>query len=223
MDYNESLPEIMSYVKIQNNLAPPYLVEACPPLVGTVSNYNLRNTENISLPRGSRTGYVTSFFPSAVRAWNKLDVGLRNRTSIDSFKYNLKKSKSRKKNKLYSKFNGSRAVNHARMRMGLSGLKAQRHAYNHVDHSTCDFCGSKREDAMHYFLQCRAFANMRPVLLEGVTQLYHSINIGFDLSRTLVKKELTSYLLKGDKRLDTRQNTELFTLVQNFIYSSKRF
>jgi hypothetical protein len=107
--------------------------------------------------------------------------------------------------------------------MGLSGLKAQRHAYNHVDHSTCDYCGSRREDEMHYFLQCRAFANMRPTLLEGVTQLYRSINIVFDLSRTLVKKELTSYLLRGDKRLSTRKNTELFTMVQNFIYSSKRF
>ena len=109
------------------------------------------------------------------------------------------------------------------MCMGLSGLKAQRHAYNHVKHATCNLCGSRKEDEMHYFLQCWAFANMRPVLLDGVTQLYCSIDITFDLSRTLVKKELTSYLLRGDKRLNTRQNTELFKPVQNFVYSNKRF
>jgi hypothetical protein len=209
--------------KVQNNLAPAYLAEACPPLVGSVNSYNLRNIENISLPRGNKSGYVSSFIPSAIRAWNSLETNLRNRTSIDSFKYNLKKAKSRKKFKLYSKFNGSQAVNHARMRMGLSGLKAQRHSYNHVTNSICDYCGAKKEDAMHYFLQCRAFAAMRPVLLDGVDQLYRSINVTFDLSRTLVKKELTSYLLKGDKRLSTSNNIELFTMVQDFIYISKRF
>jgi hypothetical protein len=72
--------------------------------------------------------------------------------------------------------------------MGLSGLKVQRHAYNHITNTTCDFCGARKEDAMHYFLQCRAFIAMRPVLLDGINQLYHSINTTFDLSRTIVKK-----------------------------------
>jgi hypothetical protein len=118
--------------KIRSNLAPPYLVEACPPLVGEVSQHNLRNNANLALPMGKKVGYFTSFMPSAVRAWNALDINIRNRPSLDSFKFNLKKSKKLKRTKFYSKFNGSRAVNQARMRMGLSGLKAQRHSYHHV-------------------------------------------------------------------------------------------
>jgi hypothetical protein len=209
--------------KIRSNLAPPYLVEACPPLVGDVSQHNLRNNANLALPMGKKVGYFSSFMPSAVRAWNALDINIRNRPSLDSFKFNLKKSKKLKRTKFYSKFNGSRAVNQARMRMGLSGLKAQRHSYHHVTHPRCDYCGAKKEDDMHFFLQCPTFAVARTPLLNGITTLYRSQNIVLDLSRTLVKKELTSSLLRGDAKLNEELNTELFELAQNYIHSSKIF
>jgi hypothetical protein len=158
--------------KIQNNLAPQYLRQACPPLVGTLTDYNLRNAGNIVIPPGRLTSYFNSYMPSSIRLWNTLDRGIRNRQSLDSFKYHLKKSKSLKKIKLYSKFNGAKAVNHTRIRLGLSGLKSQRHDYNHVLYPTCDYCGAKKEDAMHYLLQCRIYADMRTVLLEKTQMLY---------------------------------------------------
>jgi hypothetical protein len=86
-----------------------------PPLVGANTVYNLRNAENIALPPGNKQGYTNSFFPSAVRLWNSLDRELKNKDSIDSFKYHLKKSKCLKKNNLYPKFSGSKAVNHTRL------------------------------------------------------------------------------------------------------------
>jgi hypothetical protein len=101
--------------KIQKNLAPPYLIASCPPLVGEISNYELRNAENISLPPGKKTGYSNSFMPSAIRMWNKLNPDTKGRGSLDSFKYHLKKSTCRKKVKLYSRFNGAKAINHTRM------------------------------------------------------------------------------------------------------------
>jgi hypothetical protein len=208
--------------KIQNNIAPNYLSEACPPLVGQVSNYNLRNSDNIALPMGTRSAYVNSFMPSAVRLWNSLDTDLKNSSSLDSFKYNLKK-KAVKKVKLYSRFNGHSAINHTRMRLGLSALKAQRHAYNHVDSPKCDFCGARSEDPMHYFLQCRVFKNMRRVLLNDTTTLYRSQDITLDLRRTIIQKELVNCLLKGDSRLSEGDNSELFRIVQQFISASKRF
>jgi hypothetical protein len=103
--------------KIQNNLSPPYLSSACPPLVGEINTYNLRNADNISIPMGKRTGYVNSFMPNSVRLWNDLDRTIKNRTSLDSFKYHLKKAKTIKGKKLYSKFNGAKAINHRYMRM----------------------------------------------------------------------------------------------------------
>jgi hypothetical protein len=131
---------------------------------------------------------MNSYMPSSIRAWNKLDTDTKGWGSLNSFKYQLKKTKCCKKTKLYSKFNGAKAVNHAQMRMGLSGLKGQRHDYNHVPLPTCDYCGAHREDVMHFLLQCRVFENMRTVLLDEILNLYRSQNIIWDLSRTIVKK-----------------------------------
>ena len=209
--------------KIQNNLAPAYLIDKCPQLVSETSNYNLRNAENVSLPLGKKTCYFNSFYPSAIRIWNDLDRGIRNSPSLDSFKYNLKKAKCLKKNKLFQKFNGVRAVNHTRMRLGLSGLKSQRQDYNHVPLSTCDFCGARKEDALHFFLKCRVFAPMRTVLLGNITRLYQTKNILRDLSRTIVQKELVTCLLCGDPRLSDLENIEMFKMVQVYIAESKRF
>ena len=209
--------------KIQNNLAPSYLADICPPLVGEVSRHNLRNAANIALPPGKATSYVNSFMPSAVRLWNDLNRDIKQSDTVDSFKYKLKKSKGAKKNKLYPKFNGIKAVNHTRMRLGLSGLKAQRYDYNHVTSPKCDYCGARKEDPLHFFLQCRVFDTMRTILLRDVKNLYRTKNLNLDLSRTIVKKELVNHLLCGDTRLNEQENKELFLIVQQFISTSKRF
>jgi hypothetical protein len=209
--------------KIQNNLAPDYLSNACPPLVGNITNYNLRNADNIALPMGRRTDYFNSFFPSTIRLWNKLDRTIKHRDSLDSFKYHMKKAKCRKKKKLYSRFNGTGAINHTRMRLGLSGLQSQRHDYNHVPRPTCNHCGARREDELHFFLQCRVFTPMRVTLLNDINAIYTTKGIHRDLTRTIVQKELVQCILNGDKRLSEGENTELFRVVQHFIISSRRF
>jgi hypothetical protein len=194
-----------------------------PPLVGERTTYNLRNVNDINLPPGKKSGLFNSFFPSSIRIWNKLDRGMKNSQSLDSFKFHLKKSKCLKKTKLYSKFNGSMAINHTRMRLGLSGLKAQRHDYNHVPNSTCDYCGSRKDDSIHFLLKCRAFAPMRRNFLQKINRLYTAKNIYRDLSRTIVQKELVDKLLMGDPRLSEPENIELFNMVQDFICNSKIF
>jgi hypothetical protein len=209
--------------KIQQKVAPPYLIAACPPLVGEISNYLLRNAENISLPPGKKTGYSNSYMPSTIRMWNRLSPATKGRGSLNSFKFHLKKTTCRKKSKLYSKFNGAKAINHTRMRLGLSGLKSQRHDYKHVPLPTCDYCGARREDVMHFMFQCGVFNTKRVVLMNQIENLYRPRNMFLDLSRTLVKKQLINCLLRGDPNLNERENVELFEIVQRFICDSKRF
>ena len=223
LDVRRKNQKVCLMFKIQNDLVPTYLAESCPPLVGEATTYNLRNAADIALPPGNKQGYSSSFFPSTVRLWNSLDVGIKNKDTIDSFKYHLKKAKCLKKNKLYPKFSGVNAIQQTRLRLGLSGLKDHRHSYNHINNSTCDHCGARKEDAMHYLLQCPNFNRPRVVLLDAVRNLYLSKHIVFDLNRTIVKKELVSYMLKGDSRLSDQENTALFSLVQQFICVSKRF
>ena len=67
------------------------------PLVGERVIYNLRNADDIALPLGRMAGYFNSFIPSSIRLWNNLDRTNKNRDSLDSFKYNLKKAKCGKK------------------------------------------------------------------------------------------------------------------------------
>jgi hypothetical protein len=135
----------------------------------------------------------------------------------------MKKAKCRKKKKLYSRLNGIGAINHARIRMGLSGLQAQRHEYNHVPRPTCNLCGARREDELHFFLQCRVLTPMRLKLLDDINALYGTKGIYRDLTRTIVQKELVKCILNGDDRLSEDENTELFRVVQHFIISSRRF
>jgi hypothetical protein len=223
LDVRRKNQKLCLMYKIQKNIAPAYLTESCPPLVGAATAYNLRNAENISLPPGNKKGYTNSFFPSTVRLWNQLEQNIKGSPSIDSFKFNLKKKRCLKKNKLYSNYSGVRAINQTRMRLGLSGLKDQRRSYNHVDNSTCDFCGARKEDAMHYLLQCTTFAQPRVAFLDAIHELYLAKNINLDLSRTLVKKELVNNLLRGDKRFNDVENANLFEAVQRFIGESRRF
>ena len=64
---------------------------------------------------------------------------------------------------------------------------------------------------------------MHAILLANVAELYLEKNITRDMTRTIVKKELVSCLFKGDARLDYKENSILFDIVQQFICSSKRF
>jgi hypothetical protein len=223
LEMRRELQRTVIMYKIQKELAPPYLIDACPPLVGDVSRYQLRNADNIAIPMGRRSGYVNSFIPSAIRLWNGLDRVTKQSETLDGFKYKLKKVKCKMKNKLYSRFNGAKAINHTRMRLGLSGLKAQRYDYHHVTNAKCDYCGAKKEDAMHFLLQCAVFDTGRTVLLDNVKTLYQGKNILLDLRRTIVKKELVKHLLCGDTRLNFEENIKLFEMVQQFISTSHRF
>jgi hypothetical protein len=78
---------------------------------------------------------------------NKLDRSIKERDSVESFKYHLRKAKCLTKNKLYPKFSGAKAINHTRLRLGLSSLKAHRYAYNHIPTANCGICGACRDDS----------------------------------------------------------------------------
>jgi hypothetical protein len=64
---------------------------------------------------------------------------------------------------------------------------------------------------------------MHAILLANMAELYLEKNITRDMTITTVKKDLVSCLFKGDGRLDYRENSILFDIVQQFICSSKRF
>jgi hypothetical protein len=51
-----------------------------------VNNYNLRNNQNYVPPRCRLRTSASSFIPSTVLLWNKLDMSIRNSPTLSSFK-----------------------------------------------------------------------------------------------------------------------------------------
>ena len=76
--------------KVSNQLVPSYISDIMPPLVSDVSNYPLRNSSNYSVPYIRTEGSRRSYVPSSVSLWNNLDETVRNSSTINSFKNNVK-------------------------------------------------------------------------------------------------------------------------------------
>ncbi len=64
--------------KAKNNLAPNYINTLIPPTVNTITNYNLRNINDIEIPRTRLEGYRLSFIPASVGLWNRTEPVVRN-------------------------------------------------------------------------------------------------------------------------------------------------
>ena len=75
--------------KIQNGLSPQYLTDLLPSNVASKSNYNLRNSQNISTPYSRLKISQDSFFPSAITSWNDLPLQVRQSETVAKFKSSI--------------------------------------------------------------------------------------------------------------------------------------
>ena len=205
--------------KIIHGLAPSYLTAILPR--PRDAGYRLRSFNNMSLPTPSaRLSCVrNSFLNSSIKSWNSLDKIIRSSPSYFSFKSKLlKRSKSNSHFNpiLYSHFLGKAAVNHTRMRLGLSALNSQRYKYNMVPSPSCERCGAPQEDPYHIFFVCPAYAVPRQTLTQDLNRI-----LSVDIVQN--KKQVEIILLYGSEILDHHTNLILFTTLHDFIYSCGRF
>ena len=205
--------------KIIHGLAPSYLTAILPR--PRDAGYRLRSFNNMSLPTPSaRLSCVrNSFLNSSIKSWNSLDKIIRSSPSYFSFKSKLlKRSKSNSHFNpiLYSRFLGKAAVNHTRMRLGLSALNSQRYKYNMVPSPSCERCGAPQEDPYHIFFVCPAYAVPRQTLTQDLNRI-----LSVDIVQN--KKQVEIILLYGSEILDHHTNLILFTTLHDFIYSCGRF
>ena len=123
-------------------------------------------------------------------------------------------------------FDGKSAINHTRLRLGLSGLNGQRNLFNFIDYSTCPKCGYEAEDSEHFFLFCPSYAAPREaILFSCLDTLYsHELNIIHrNMTTRLRKCTVVKRLLTGDPTLPKMLNIELFKSVHKFIMETHRF
>jgi hypothetical protein len=209
--------------KIQNGLSPMYLTGACPPLTRDRTPYDLRSGQNITAPQTKTTSYQRSFFPATVKNWNELKIENREIKTIDTFKEHLKKSTGYAVNKLFHHCYNKAAVNHTRIRLGLSGLAYQRYEYKHIDDPKCVKCNAREEDPQHFFLICPYYAEHRDTFLDGICNIFYANNLEVDFLRQTFRTFLISTVLNGSLLLTKNENIEIFNLTQNYIQSTQRF
>jgi hypothetical protein len=209
--------------KIQNGLTPPYLSNECPPLTRERTNYNLRTGMNITIPPLRTTSYQKSFFPHTITDWNNLEDNIKNLPSIDCFKENLKKISSPKPNPLFHHDGSKAAINHTRIRLGLSGLCSHRYNYKHINDPKCPTCDASCEDPTHYFLTCPTYNAQRHNFLIDICEILFTNDIEVDFTRRLYRTFFINTILKGSEDLTYQENQRIFTLTKTYILDSHRF
>ena len=193
------------FYKMYNNLTPYYLSSLIPQQVEAISQYNLRNAQDIRNIRSRTSLYYNSFLPSTLRQWNNLSTETRQSNSLNSFKCILKKDKPSVPRYYYF---GSRKAQslHTCLRTGCSSLNLDLFLKNISESPMCS-CGSI-EDTQHFFFHCNLYLRQRRLLLNSVSNY---------CTPTL------HILLHGDSSMPDNINENIFKHVHEFIIDSKRF
>ena len=189
------------------NIAPSYLCSLVPPLIGQVTQYNLRNVNNIRTISCNSQLYYNSFLPSTVRAWNDLPDELRNSETLDIFKHRLNVS-IKKPPKYFCTGQRTLQIHHTRLRTKCSSLNNHLFTKNIIEDPSC-LCGAL-EDTEHYLLHCTLYTEHRNKMIDDISNL--------------IQDDITADLLTyGSTSANNNTNSEIFKVVQSFILKTKRF
>ena len=194
--------------KMKANLSPNYLVQLLPQQNQERIRYNLRTKTNFQLPRAKKNVLKLSFVHLAIRLWNNLDEYVKNCTSLDIFKAELKKLK-KSHNVLY--YYGQRWVSimHSRLRIRCSKLNYDLccHLWIPDTEPSC-LCGAPIEDVTQFLLHCPNFEYERDVLVWSINH------------RTALNVKT---LLSGSPDLDEDENKTVFDAVHKYIIDTGYF
>ena len=171
-----------------------------PNLVRDNNPYNLRNRNNIAIPRVRLSVLQNSFFPATISLWNNLSENTRNMPTFNSFKRSLEPLNRHS-------FNNGRILERkyevilARLKYSCGSLNADLHRVNFVNNSPVCVCSLEHETLEHYFFRCPQFHNQRAVLLQTFAP-FLPLNIHF--------------LLTGE-------NVPNLIAIKDYIQNTKRF
>ena len=161
--------------------------------------------------------FKNSFFPSVILEWNKLDLNLRNSSSLESFKASILKYIRPCPNSIFGINNPLGIKLLTRLRVGFSHLREHKFKFNFQDtlNPFCS-CGEDIETTTHFFLHCQKFTTVRQALLDTIRNMDVNILNQSDFS-------LTQFLLFGDLNLTQDQNVLILNASIKYILESGRF
>ena len=217
------MQKIQFIYKHFENLLPPYLENLIPNTLQEMTDYNLRNRDDIMLPKSKKNYFLKSFIPSSIKTWNESKKEIRQAASYDTLKAKLKNIFAKQSSKLFLRGDSKESINHSRIRMGLSALKSQRKKYHFIPDSICDSCNARCETPDHFYLHCPTFAAHRQEMLQELLNKVPSISdllLNYNGNRKL-SNQLTQILSfgTGNENFDT----VILEIVQTYIKKSDRF
>ena len=197
--------------KLVNKLAPHNL---CAIIHGdlnqnTSSAYYTRQQFDLPHFRARTDLFDKSFFPTAVRLWNKLPAEIRNSGTLQTFKSKVCQPvpRSTKFPELYNYGDRFLSVQHTRLRLGASQLNSHLCKIGVLDTSRCS-CGAAVEDTWHYFFVCPLFTVQRSKLHSIVSPL-----APFSLQT----------ILYGSLECSLLSNKLIFSATHDYISATGRF
>jgi len=196
--------KLTTYYKMVNHISPNYLCDLVPPPVSENSNYELRNRAKLQNINCRTVSYAKSFLPDTTKIWNSLSDSCTTANTLGEFKSIIKKESQKE---IYFDLNlGTRncQIIHTRLRLGCSDLNADKFNRFLTTIPSCS-CGHYFEDALHYFLTCSEYTEIR-------SEMYF-YSKGFDLKS----------ILYGCSGVSASVNREILQSVHSFISRSRRF
>lgn len=195
--------------KCTSNTVPGYILDLIPPNVRDISNYPLRNSENISSIYTRTERFARSCLPSSISLWNNLESPIKQNDSFPAFRSSLKQHllSTHEVPDYFVKGKRKLSVLHARIRNNCSDLKSDMYT-NHLSNDRVCSCGYENENAEHFFFQCENYTNIR-INLFRETRPFHPLSV--------------DYILYGKPTLSNENNFLLFQAVQRYIRETKRF
>ena len=194
--------------------SPKYLVNLFPKFDRP---YPTRNANNIPHFKIKHSFFKTTFFPSVIIEWNKLDPEIQNAPSLNIFKKNVLKFIRPTANNIFGYHNLKGIKCLMRLRLGLSHLNEHKFKNNFQDtlNPLCT-CGCDVENTCHFLIYCSNFLTERTTLLNEITNIDSKILNQADAT-------ITKTLLFGNSKYSNEVNLQILNASVDFILTSKRF
>ena len=215
--------KIVTFYKIKKEITPAYLHDLLPAEIRNTTDHNLRNRNNIRLPKITANYFLKSYIPSSIRLWNDLRDDLKLLTTLDTFKIHLRQIYC--KTETYKPYFVGQTTGHihlSRLRMNLSGLNAHRHKHHFIDHNICPSCNAINENIDHFLLICPVYAAQRRALLDHLERLLPDLGHSLDrLENRRNRTQIIQILTFGTKNENI--DNQLLKYVAKFIDETHRF
>ena len=174
-------------------------------------SYDMRNIDCISRIKIKHNFFKSTFFPSAIIEWNKLDPAIRNAESLGIFKSNILNFFRPTPRSFFNCYNHKGIRLMIRLRLGLSRLREHKfnHNFQNCINTLCS-CAIVMESTSHFFLHCSLCYGKTSTLLSTLNK------IDCKLIETN-ESSLTETLLFGNSSFDLKK-TPLFFLNASIDY-----